>query len=114
MGSPTCRPGGHFLISTPQNRLIPVGTSVVSPTLTAPKLNTHTVSSPSTEIPQGRVIPPPVKGEPGCGVRSAPRNIVTDGLSAVPSLNRVGHGESSQSELATQMFPWLSAAFPTG
>src|SRR5262249_25633091 len=51
---------------------------------------------------------------PGCGVRSAARNIVTDGLSAVPSLNLVGHGESSQSELATQMFPWLSAAFPTG
>jgi hypothetical protein len=93
---------------------MPVGMSVVSPTLTAPKLNTHTVSSPSTAIPQGRVMPPPVKGEPGCGVRSAARNIVTDGLRAVPIIARVGHGESSQSELDTQMFPWLSAAFPTG
>jgi transposase len=52
--------------------------------------------------------------QPGCGVRSAARNIVTDGLRAVPIIARVGHGESSQSELDTQMFPWLSAAFPTG
>src|SRR5215472_15999073 len=31
----------------------------------APKLKTHTVSSPSTATPHGNVIPPPVNGDPG-------------------------------------------------
>ncbi len=42
-------PGGHFLASMPQKRAIPVATSVLVPTLAAPKLKTQTVSFPSTE-----------------------------------------------------------------
>src|SRR5262245_43873657 len=114
MGSPTPRPAGHFVESTPQNRLMPVGVSVWVPTLTAPKLNTHTVSSPSTAMPHGSVMPPPMNGEPGWGFLSFARNIVTDGLVAVPSLRRVGHGVSSQSEFDTQTFPLLSTASPMG
>ena len=67
-------PGGHFLVSVPQNRLIPVGgAGGLDPGGAGgkvPKLNTQTVSSPSTVIPHGRLTPPPVKGEPGWGVRS--------------------------------------------
>ena len=59
-------------------------------------------------------MPPPVKGEPGCGLRSFIWYIVTDGLAAGPSMSCVGHGVSSQSEFGTQMFPLLSAAFPIG
>ncbi len=67
IGSPTDIPFGQLRVSIPQNRLIPVGMSVEVPTGTAPKLNTHTVSSPSTAMPHGTVRPPPVNGAPGCG-----------------------------------------------
>src|SRR3546814_6494542 len=93
----------------PVNAVVGVGS-----TPSGPKLNTHTVSLPSTEMPQGTVRPPPVNGEPGCGSRVSLRYMVIDGLVAGPSLRLSGHGASSQSELAIQMFPLLSAALPMG
>ena len=103
-------------MSAPQSRLTPVTSvgSLFGPGGVTPKFSTHTVSSPSTVTPHGSVMPPPVNGELACGERSFARNIVTEGCVALPSTLRVGHGESSQSEFATQTLPWLSTVLPIG
>src|SRR5689334_25360758 len=109
-------PGGHLVVSAPHRRLtalFAVG-SLFGPGGVTPKLSTHTVSSPSTVTPHGSVIPPPLNGDPGCGVRSLARYMVTDGFCAAPRSPRVGHGESSQSEFATHTLPLLSIVLPIG
>ena len=68
---------------------------------------------PSTAIPH-RTCDRPVKGEPLYGLRVFIGYKVIDGLVPSPTFGESGHGTSSQSELATHMFPLLSAALPTG
>ena len=104
-----------MLVFVPQRRLIPVGTKTeggFGKGGSEPKLNTQTVSLPSTATPHGKVMPPPLKGANGCCVLAWIS--VTNGLLPAPKVWSVEHGTSSQSEFATHIFPLLSAPFPMG
>ena len=72
--------GGTTRLTRPKPRA--VAASMVCPTGASPKLNTHTVSSPSTAMPHGSVRPPPVNGAPGYGSWVSMANAVMDGFSA--------------------------------
>src|SRR5258708_36367882 len=100
---PVWTPGGQVLWLTPHS----------SVTRCLPKFATHTLSWPSTAMPHGTVRPPAVNG---FGLATPLLLIsVTDAfppLGASPLV--AGHGMSTAPELATHMFPWLSAAIPRG
>jgi hypothetical protein len=75
IGLPTPRfVGGHLDVSTPQKWLTRFGAGQSGSGGCVPngkpKFATQTVSLPSIAIPHGMVRPPPVKGEPACGLRS--------------------------------------------
>src|SRR5215469_3344002 len=55
--SPVLKPGGQFSVRTPHSSTI--GLDAIA------KLETHTLSLPSTTTAQGPGIPPPLNGEPG-------------------------------------------------
>src|SRR3990172_7341340 len=123
MALPTLRlVGGHLDVSTPQKWLTRFGaahSAVFSGCARSngnPKLATQTVSFPSIATPHGMVRPPPVNGEPTCGLRPGwRRNNAIEGSAAGPRSGLSGgHGTSMKSEFATQMFPRLSDATPIG
>src|SRR5262249_24970618 len=55
--SPVLKPGGQFSVRTPHSSTI--GLDAIA------KLETHTLSLPSTTTAQGPGNPPPLNGEPG-------------------------------------------------
>src|SRR5690348_15816214 len=110
IGSPVFSPGGQCSGRAPQN----------SDRRFSPKLATHTLSLPSTAMPQGSVRPPPVKLDkvevpsPFGVISVREGELGRLSLEASSVVSDDTHGTGRTPEFDTQAFPRLSTAMPIG